>query len=140
MTTAQAVRPATEADFPWIWRLAREHLRELGYVPQPVYREAIAAGEVLVASASSAQAVPGAGFVRFHRRRDGWATVYELCSVRPGAGRALLEAVPAPRRLKAPADLPCNGFYEHLGGVLAATDPGKHRPLNVWEWPPASST
>jgi hypothetical protein len=124
-----AVRPATEVDFPWIWRLAREHLRDLGYVPQPVYREAIAAGELLV--------VPGAGFVRFHRRRDGWATVYDLCSIRPGAGRALLEAVPAPRRLKCPADLPSNGFYEHLGGVLAATDAGKHRPLFVWEWPDA---
>lgn len=120
------VRRAHRADLPFVHAIAREHLRELGYVPVAAYAQSLAAGELLV--------VPGAGFVRFHRRRDGWATVYELCSLRRGAGRALLEAVATPRRLKCPAELVANGFYEHLGGRRAGTEPGKHRLLFVWEW------
>ena len=70
-------------------------------------------------------------------RRAAWPRVYGLCAAAPGGGRARLEAVAPPRRLKCPAGLPANGFYAHLGGTLARTEspatPGR-RALHVWEW------
>ena len=36
-------------------------------------------------------------------------------------------------RLKTPADIPANRFYKALGFQLINTEPGRHRPINVWE-------
>jgi hypothetical protein len=79
--------------------------------------------------------IGASGFLRYHRRRDGWHTVYEVVSEAPGMGRALLEAVPRPVRLKCPEGQPANGFYRHLGGAPVRVDPGRRRRLVVWEWP-----
>lgn len=105
--------------------MADRHRSELGFVLRSALQAAIDRGELLV--------VEGHGFVHYHRRRDGWHTVYELVS-EGGVGRLLLDAVPRPLRLKCPADLPANAFYQFVGGTLVRTDPGKRRPLNVWEW------
>jgi GNAT superfamily N-acetyltransferase len=81
---------------------------------------------------------------RFHLRRDGTLTVRELLVLprRRGEGRArrLVEHLRirqrhAARRMvaKCPADLPANGFWEHLGFRLERQEAGK-RPVNVWVW------
>ncbi len=121
------LRLATPADLDWIKAMADRHRGELGFVLRPALAEGIARGEVLAAADAS-------GFCHYHRRRDGWRTVYELVSEHPGTGSALLAAVPRPVRLKCPVALPANGFYLRQGGALAAVEAGKRRPLNVWEW------
>lgn len=118
------MRRAVPDDLDWIKPMADRHRDALGFVT----RAALASGTLLVPD-------DGSGFVRFHRRRDGWHTVYDLVSERPGNGRLLLEAVPRPRRLRCPTDLAANGFYAHVGGRLVRTEPGRRRALNVWEWP-----
>jgi hypothetical protein len=37
--------------------------------------------------------------------------------------------------LKCPATLPANDFYTHTGWSLADSEPGKRRPLNLWQLP-----
>jgi hypothetical protein len=123
-------------DLDWIKAMADRHRAEVGFVQRAALAEGIARGEVFVVAGQYVGLVAsGCAFVHFHRRRDGWRTVYELCSEVPGCGRTLLAAVPRPVRLKCPVDLPANGFYERVGGTLARTEPGKRRALNVWEWP-----
>ena len=126
------VRPATRSDLDWVKRMADRHRREVGFVLRPALVEAIERGELLVGIGAS-------GFCRWHARRDGWQTVYELVSEAPGTGRELLAAVPRPLRLRCPWDLPANGFYARCGGILVAIQPGKRRPLNVWQWSPSST-
>jgi len=123
------VRPATPDDLDWVKRMADRHKLEVGFVRRPALADAVDRGELLVGVGAS-------GFLHYHRRRDGWHTVYEVVSEAPGTGRALVEAVPLPRRLRCPLDLPANAFYARLGGTLVQTEPGKRRPLNVWEWSP----
>jgi hypothetical protein len=125
--TGHHVRAATEGDAPWVKAMADRHKGQLGFLTTAMLRSAT----LLV--------VPEAGFVRYHTRRDGWSTVYDLCSEGrergvAGVGRALLEAVPLPRRLRCPEHIAANGFYKHLGGYRAARERGKQRRLNVWEW------
>ncbi len=119
------VRVAAVVDLEWIKAMADRHRVEIGFVVRAALVEGIARGEILVTVG---------GFCHFHRRRDGWRTVYELVSESPGAGSALLAAVPRPVRLKCPVPLAANGFYRRMGGVLVAVEPGRRRPLNVWEW------
>ena len=121
------VRVATPDDLGWVKRMADRHRAEVGFVLRPALAEAITRGELLVG-------IGGSGFCRWHARRDGWHTVYDLVSEAPGTGRALLEAVPLPRRLRCPIGLAANGFYAHLGGTGRGMRPGKRRALVVWEW------
>lgn len=119
---------ATQADLPWVKAMADRHRAELGFVLRPALAEAIDRGELWV--------VGQGAFCEWHRRRDGWTTVYVLCSEQPGAGRVLLAGLSRPLRLKCPATLTANGFYAHLGGTLAAVEQRPmRRALNVWEWP-----
>lgn len=118
---------ATAADLDWIKALADRYRPEVGFVRRAALAAALARGELLVLP-------PQRGWVQFHRRRDGWHTIYELIGTGGGSGRALLQAVPRPRRLKCPVGLAANGFYAHLGGTLHAVEPGRRRPLNVWVW------
>ena len=120
------VRCATVEDLIWVKAMADRHRHELGFVLRPALLEAIARQELLV--------VDGLGFCHYHRRRDGWSTVYELCS-EDHVGRLLLEAVPRPRSLKCPEDNKhANRFYHLAGGHLAAIESGKRRRLFVWTW------
>lgn len=73
------------------------------------------------------------GFARFHTRRDGWTTLYDL-AVHPsyqgqGMGRNLLYSVPTPFRLKCPEASPANRFYGNCGLVAMDGAGG----LNVYE-------
>ncbi len=126
------LRWAVEPDLLAIKRIANGYKAELGYVMWPSLREAAAQRELLVAE-KNRQVV---GFVRFHARRDGMQTIYDIAVDRAyvggGIGRALLNAVPRPVQLKCTADNPANGFYAAQGMTLARTEPGRQRALNVW--------
>lgn len=128
------VRPATADDLDWVKAMADRHKRDLGFVRRGSLAAGIARGELLVRQE--------AGFCHYRTRGDGWHVVYEIVSEQSGTGRELLTAVPLPVRLKCPADAAANGFYARMGGMLVATETGKQRALNVWEfraWPAASS-
>lgn len=79
------------------------------------------------------------GYCRWHLRRDGTITIYEILSTRPGAGRALLALLPAghPIVAKCPADLPSNAWYARRGFVRIANETTRGgRVLNVWRREP----
>lgn len=122
------VQTATISDYEWIKAMAQRHKKELGYVPYGSIKDSILKQEMLKVGDED-------GFCRWHKRRDGWNVVYEIASEKKGAGKALLLAVPLPRRLKAPVDIAANGFYKYMGGQLAGVEEGKRRRLNVWIWP-----
>lgn len=126
------IRYGINEDIPAIRRIAQQHSKELGYVMYPALRQSIQKYELFVAVADR-QVV---GFCRWHKRRDEWSTIYELAVHRDfqghNIGRALLEAVPAPRRLKCTIENPANYFYADSGMTLDRVEAGKHRQLNVW--------
>jgi hypothetical protein len=78
------------------------------------------------------------GFCHWHMRRDGQLTIREIISTRPGAGKEMinvLKAIPNKTSIfaKCPADLPANGWYEHMGFVLEGTEQTQsNRTLKLW--------
>lgn len=131
------IRFAHEGDLPAIVKIMRCYPQELGGVFYPSLRRGIAARELYV----HIMANEIAGFVNWHTvtrgKNAGSSTIYEI-AVHPkwrglGCGRALLNAVPAPVRLKCTQDNVCgNGFYQRVGLQIVGTEAGKHRSLNVW--------
>lgn len=78
----------------------------------------------------------------WHLRRDGQVTIREII-VEQGAqglgqGRQFIDRLKtvsgaASLFANCPADLPSNGFYEHLGFTLESQIPTKSgRPMNQW--------
>lgn len=129
-----SIRYGTETDGDTCQRIARQYPSALPFISRAQLRQSLAKRELLVADYDG-QTV---GFVRFHARRDGWQTVYDLAVHRDysgrGIGRALLYAVPAPIRLKCTLDnTVANRFYGNAGMQLAGVEQGRKRPLNVWE-------
>ncbi|HXT35005.1 MAG TPA: hypothetical protein VN837_05460 [Chloroflexota bacterium] len=80
----------------------------------------------------------GAAYV--WRRLDGQTTIHAIVSEARGEGSLLLARLIADSRsrgqtqllAKCPADLPANAWYARRGFVLAGTEAGKRRPLNLW--------
>ena len=75
------------------------------------------------------------GYCRWHLRRDGSITIYEIISTRPGAGRMMLALLPTgrPVQAKCPADLPSNGWYARVGFAHVGTETTRSgRVLNIW--------
>jgi N-acetylglutamate synthase-like GNAT family acetyltransferase len=123
-------------DLPRIKALADAHRQELGFVNRATLAAAINSDEILCCLQ---------GFLHFHHRRDKISTLYHLCVSpeyrRQGVGRSLvtfweehsrtcgMETL----RLKCPLDSEANGFYWRLGFTRVDIEPGKHRPLVVWE-------
>jgi GNAT superfamily N-acetyltransferase len=125
--------------------LADLHRDELGFHTRQAFADALHRGELIVAQDGGNVL----GFVRFHRRRDGVATIYEIVTEpgrrRRGVARRLVSAVVEDcrrhgirmLRLSCPADLEANDFYPHVGFERASprTAPGKVRPLVEWRLP-----
>lgn len=80
------------------------------------------------------------GYCRWHLRRDGGITIYEILSQVPGVGRAMLDILKqhsAPITAKCPADLPANTWYAKRGFALSRVEiTPSGRTLNVWKWEP----
>lgn len=131
------LRYGTPADVERCQQIARQFRAELPFVMLPQLRESARRRELFVAELDGKIV----GFVRWHARRDGWQTVYDLAvsldAQGLGVGRALLYAVPTPLRLKCTVDNePGNTFYAGAGMQLihsAGTEAGAKRALNVWE-------
>lgn len=112
----------------------------LGFVHRGALQRAILRDEVLVARTGPDLV----GFCHFYRRRDRVFTIYHLAvasSARgDGIGRRLVEATfeDARRResqairLKCPADLPANAFYERVGFERCGSEDSRPRPLVRW--------
>lgn len=128
---------ALSEDLLEIKALADAHRRELGFVNRAALSDAITKQEVLY--------VPKRGFLHFHHRLDKISTLYHLVvepsSRKQGIGRQLCQAWEEQSqnrgmtdlRLKCPLDLQSNGFYARLGFRRINIEPGKNRPLVVWE-------
>lgn len=125
-----SIEHAGDGDLPAIERIARVFPQELGWVRRVALQDALARGTLLVARWSGAVA----GYCEYRARRDGWRTIYSVAvqAQGQGIGRALVNAVGAPVRLKCPVDSGANAFYRAIGFSLISVDPGRERALNVW--------
>ena len=116
-------RIASDSDIPAIDKIARQYPDELAFVRKVSIKRGIdnlschvaCFGDVVV------------GFVLFHRRRDGWQTIYDLGIDRQytglGIGRNLLYSVPCPIRLKCKSDnARAIRFYENAGMRVESSD------------------
>lgn len=119
---------ATISDIDHIKQVASRYKKELGFILRPALVDAVKRGELLYS--------PLGAFCHWHRRRDNVSVIYEICvpdeARGQGLGRAMVDQLPRPIRLKCPVDNESNGFYRHLGFELVTTEPGKKRELNVW--------
>lgn len=126
------IRYGTEADIPAIKRITNQYKKELGFVNSAGIKTSMARYEVYVAEYMGEVV----GFVNWHKRRDGWATIYEVAAdksfVGRKIGRTLVESVALPRQLKCTVDNPANEFYEHIGMINRDTVKGRKRTLNIW--------
>lgn len=129
------IRFAVEADLPHIKKIANQYGDELGYVMWPSLRRAIERRELWVA----AYGMQVIGFVNWHLRLDGWATVYELAVKRDfrgtGIGAALIASIPHSLQLKCTVDNTANEFYEKQGFIFIECQAGRKRELNFWRRP-----
>jgi GNAT superfamily N-acetyltransferase len=137
------VQPTASKLLDAIKALADQHRDELGFHTRQAFVDSARRGELLAAT-DSAEVI---GFVRFHKRRDAVATIYEIATSparrRAGVGRRLVEAVVTESRkrgarllqLSCPAELSANGFYPAVGftRVSPRSRPGKQRPLIEWQ-------
>lgn len=131
------IRWAVEGDLLGIKAIANQYKDELGYVMMPTLRKSLA-DKTLVVAEINQQIV---GFVNYRartRKTDPGQTIYEIAVHRDFRGQkigaGLLAAVPRPVRLKCTVDNQRgNEFYEASGLVLAGTESGRKRPLNVWK-------
>jgi GNAT superfamily N-acetyltransferase len=137
------IRKAISTDLDAIKSLADAHSHELGFVLRPALARSIERSELVVAANSTGPIA----FAEYHHRRDAQTTLYHIVVApdyrRQGIGRWLIERLADEARatgkeiivLKCPATLPANDFYAHTGWSLAGSEPGKRRPLNLWQLP-----
>lgn len=135
------IRKAIPTDLDVLKSLADAHRRELGFVIRPALVRSIERGELIVAANSTGLIA----FVEYHHRRDAQTTLYHIVVApdyrRQGIGRRLVERLADEARatgkeiitLKCPTALPANEFYARTGWSLAGSEPGKRRPLNLWQ-------
>lgn len=126
------IRFAVHDDIGSIKRIGYMYREELGFVHRKAIAEAIERREVYVAVYQNRIV----GFLHWHRRRDGWSTVYEVAvdkaHRRQRVGAGLLASIPKPYRLKCTVDNPANQFYEKLGLYWKGVEQGRKRELNIW--------
>lgn len=117
--------------------IARQHRAALGFVHTEAARKR---GELLEIR------LPYDGriiaFADYHQRVDGQLTIYSIGVAfgwqRHGYGTdivtSLKEMGPISIVARCPADLPSNGFWQHIGFTLVETKPasGNKRAINTW--------
>ncbi len=136
------IRPAIPADLDIIKRLADANRADIGFVLRPALAASITRGWLYVAVRSDVLV----GFIHFRVRRDGWITIYEICTNatvrRQGVGGTLLRAVYEAGasqeqhgvRLKCPVGSSANLFYSAMGLCQIGEEAGKKRALILWQW------
>ncbi len=128
------IRFASEVDIPAIKAIANQYKHQLGFVNRAALQTALKRRELWVAQRDGLIVA----FVHWHARRDGWNTVYEIATHRDwrnrGVGRALLDSLPRPLRLKCTVDnTAALDFYGRVGMQIVRTEDGKKRKLHVLE-------
>jgi ribosomal protein S18 acetylase RimI-like enzyme len=136
------IRQAVPEDIIACKRIADQNREAFGFLPRPVFVEAVERRRLLVAASSTGVVI---GFVRFNHRMRGTETaLYDICVDnslrRQGVGRALVAAlVDECRRanretvvLKCPEGLPANDFYDRLGFERQGMVQGRRRNLIIW--------
>lgn len=136
------IRPALPDDLGTIKQLVDANRASFGFVLQAVLADGIASGRMYVAE----QANTLVGFVHFRHRRDGWTTVYEICTAvearRQGIGTNLITVLMQEDRLrdrcgvqlKCPSGATANEFYAAVGMRRISEVPGRKQSLIVWQW------
>ncbi len=131
------VRKAKPDEAPLIQKMARKYSKELGFVSLPEIRKGIDNQEAHVAEVDGELV----GYALFHTRRDGWTTLYSLCSVLngQGVGSKLLWSLPTPLQLKVTQDnAHAIRFYEKHHLVITGQETlksGRQMALmKVWGW------
>jgi len=127
-----SLRFARVDDIDLIDQLARKYNQELSYIPKVSLCESMQKRELVCAWIGSKLV----GFVRFHARKDGRQTVYEI-AVHPdyhgyNIGKGLLACVPKPIQLKVTVDNErAIGFYLSQGFSEISREQGRKRELLV---------
>lgn len=81
------------------------------------------------------------GLCRYHLRRDGQLTIYEIIAIQPGAGTEMLDRLRTISGVlfilaRCPAELPSNAWYERKGFTLYGIERTRSgRLLNIWRLP-----
>lgn len=109
------------------------HREELGFIMRKSIEQAEARNELFVTSAGAAMV---------WNRRDTQTTIHAICSEEPGQGSRLLQLIVSDCRArgqtclvaKCVASLPADRWYARRGFVVLRSEPGKWRPLNVWQF------
>jgi ribosomal protein S18 acetylase RimI-like enzyme len=116
---------ASEHDIPRVKHIAdiRTNKRYLGWVNRARLGESIRKSELHVARLDDIVI----GFIRWHRRKDGWTTVYELCvdesHRKLGIGQQLMCITgTGPVKLKCHSSNPAIHFYKRLGFKVVSTE------------------
>lgn len=135
------VRYANQEDIQKIVKLANKHTYEMGFVPSPVFFEALKRNTLLVCVLEEELV----GFVCwYHRKREPVTTLSYLCVAEEfqlrGIGRILVRFVCEQAykksmkevRLKAKAGIGANSFYACLGFDHYAVEQGKKSAIIVW--------
>lgn len=117
------IRPAGESDIPEIKKIADANKRYLGFTKGVILVASIAKTELHVAVLEKRIV----GFIRWHKRRDDWITVYELCVDetyrKQGIGRKLMDAIGNGLvKLKCHFDNPAMQFYKRLGFKVVSSE------------------
>lgn len=115
-----------------IIKIRKQYSKELGAPHYPAMRSAVNRREIIVAEFDELIV----GYVYFHRRKDGWNTIYEIATAsdwtRHKIATGLLCGIPYPIQLKCPVDNPANKFYEQQGFQFMGQEKGIRRELNIW--------
>lgn len=117
-----------------IYKLFNKYSKEVGFVLKPSIIESTMKGEVIYIEQNN-QIV---GACKFHKRKDGIITIYEIVVDDRFRGKGLAKQMlqfigkRGLISLKCPIDNESNKFYKKIGFRLLKIEEGKKRNLNVW--------
>ncbi len=133
-----SVRLGRESDINSIKRLVDRNRHHLGFTMRSYLGSSIAASELNIFKFKDSRKI--FGFVRWHKRRDGWVTLYQICVATEyrgcGIGGELLDSLPkGPIRLKCHHDnrSATNFYRKHRFKVKGSSKTPAGKKLNIWE-------
>lgn len=117
------IRLASESDIPEVKKIADANKRYLGFTKRVILGVSILKTELHVAVLEKHIV----GFIRWHKRRDDWTTVYELCvgeaCRKQGVGKKLMDVIGnGPAKLKCHSNNPAIQFYKRLGFKIVSSE------------------
>lgn len=131
-------------DIDQVKAIVDSHRIELGFHSMQSFIDSFNKREIIIAKCDGLVV----GFTRYHHRKDGKTTLYEIAVVPNyrylNVGKGLINALKKECesigsrsiRLSCPVELSSNSFYKKIGftQILRRSRPGKNRPLYEWEF------